>query len=80
MNVAAILMLSGDLEVSLLEGFDPQGGSWVVATASDFLGQFASVTSGFAVSLERNHLVLSVVAPLSSDCNGDHNVNLADYT
>ncbi|WP_425397511.1 hypothetical protein [Aeoliella sp.] len=79
-GVAGTLTLGGDLDISLLDGFDPDSGSWIIATASAFSGAFDSVTPGFAVSQQGGDLVLSVAAALAGDYNQDGIVNLADYT
>ncbi len=79
-RVTGAFTLGGNLDVSLLDGFAPTNGSWVVATASSFSGAFASVTPGFAVSQQGANLVLSVVAPLPGDYNFDGSVDAADYT
>ncbi len=79
-DVEGVFHLGGDLSVSLLDGFDPESGSWVIATASSFTGNFESVTPGFAVSRQGGELMLSVVAGLPGDYNDDGIVNLADYT
>ena len=79
-TVTGTFNLGGDLNVSLLEGFTPSGGSWVIANASNFSGDFDSVTPGFAVSVEGSDLVLSVAAALPGDYNADGVVNTSDYT
>ncbi|WP_197531557.1 hypothetical protein [Posidoniimonas corsicana] len=72
--------LGGDLVVSLLDGFSPTTGSWVIMTATDFSGSFASVSPGFKVSQQGENLVLSVVVELPGDFNADGTVDAADYT
>lgn len=79
-DVTGTLMLGGDLDVMLLDGFDPESGSWVIATATAFDGMFDAVTEGFRVSLQGSDLVLSVATLLAGDFNGDGIVNLTDYT
>ncbi|WP_425397132.1 hypothetical protein [Aeoliella sp.] len=80
LNVTGALALGGHLDVSLIDGFAPESGSWVIATAGSFSGTFDSVTSGYAVTEQGGSLVLSVQQGLPGDFNGDGAVTLADYT
>jgi hypothetical protein len=80
LDISGVFTLGGDLNVSLLDGFDPASGSWVIANANSFSGAFDSVTPGFAVTQQGNDLVLSVAAALPGDYNSDSVVDAADYT
>lgn len=80
LDVSGVFTLGGDLNVSLLDGFNPTSGSWVIANASSFSGAFNSVTPGFAVTQQGNDLVLSVAPTLPGDYNADGVVDAADYT
>lgn len=80
LEVAGSFVLGGDLVVSLLDGFTPTSGSWVIATAASYSGAFASVTPGFSVEQQGANLVLSVAASLPGDFNADGVVDAADYT
>jgi hypothetical protein len=80
LDISGVFTLGGDLNVSLLDGFDPTSGSWVIANANSFSGAFDSVTPGFAVIQQGNDLVLSVAPALPGDYNADGIVDAADYT
>ena len=80
LDISGAFTLGGDLEVSLLGGFDPTSGSWIIATAESFSGTFDSVTPGFAITQQGSNLVLSVVPTLPGDYNADGKVDAADYT
>ncbi|MCA9238808.1 MAG: hypothetical protein KDA37_01350 [Planctomycetales bacterium] len=79
-EVTGALAMGGDLSVSLLDGFNPESGSWLIATAASFTGAFDSITPGFIISQQGNNLLLSIGAGLPGDFNGDGTVNAADYT
>lgn len=79
LDVDGLLTLGGSLEVTLLDGFTPTSGSWVIATANSFDGGFASVTPGFVVSQQGGDLVLSLGPSQPGDFNGDNQVDALDY-
>lgn len=75
--VGGALTLGGDLEVNHLDGYDPAGGSWVIASATNISGAFTSVTAGFVVTLQGGDLLLST-AFVPGDANGDGAVDILD--
>lgn len=79
LEVTGTLTLGGELSISLLDEFNPESGSWVIATAAEFAGVFDSVTPGFNVTQQGGELVLSVAAGLPGDFNADGVVDAIDY-
>ena len=75
LSVTGTLTLGGELSISLLDEFDPPSGSWVIATAADFAGDFDTVTPAFVVSQQGGSLMLTLP---DCDFGGDGACQLDD--
>ncbi|MCH7813011.1 MAG: hypothetical protein IID40_03225, partial [Planctomycetes bacterium] len=85
--VAGSATLSGSLDVSLIDGFEPQGGQmFLVLTFASRTGEFSSLGGPgdcngpiFEIQYNANDVTLVVTEPLPGDCNVDGCVDLVDY-
>ena len=79
--VDGVLALGGSLDIATLAGFTPaSGSSWQIAAAGGITGQFSSITAGYSVQQQGNHLMLFSGTPLlAGDYNSDGVVDSADY-
>ena len=78
--VNGVATLSGTLNVSLVNGYNPASGQFVILQGGTISGAFAAenLPPNFAISYEADRVVVSIGDPCVADFNGDGSVNTQD--
>lgn len=73
--------LAGTLNVSLVNGYNPSSGEFVILEGAAVSGVFAieNLPAGFAITYEADRVVVSIGNPCFADFNGDGIVNTQDF-
>lgn len=87
LEIAGVAELSGNLDVALLDGFNPSlGDTFAILSAASIAGEFLSESLpsiagglGWQVLYGSSSVELLVTSALAGDYNNDGQVNLADY-
>ncbi|HHN79113.1 MAG TPA: hypothetical protein ENK11_10650, partial [Phycisphaerales bacterium] len=74
--------LGGILNVSLVNGFNPANGQFVILQGGTVSGVFQTVNlpAGFSISYEADRVVVTIGSPCVADINGDGVLDLADIS
>ncbi len=78
--VTGAVTLGGTLNVTLINGFNPASGEFVIVQGGSVSGVFAveNLPAGFSISYEATRVVLSIGGGCVADFNGDGIVNTQD--
>lgn len=84
-NVLGDATVAGTLDVQLFNGYEPAAGEmFTVLSATNLIDNGIALAgpsaASFSLAVVNNSLVLTALAALQGDFNGDGIVNLADYT
>ncbi len=73
--------LGGTLNVSLVNGYNPASGQFVIVQGGTVSGGFVAenLPAGFAISYEADRVVVSIGGVCVADFNGDGSVNTQDF-
>ena len=80
LQVSGISTLGGTLNVSLINGFNPANGQFIILQGGIVNGTFltANLPAGFSIAYEADRVVLNIGTPCVADINGDGVLDLAD--
>jgi|GEM_PF-3291445 len=78
--VAGTAVLGGTLNVTLINGYNPSSGEFVIVSGGNVSGSFATenLPAGFSITYEATRVLLSIGDPCIADFNGDGIVNTQD--
>ncbi|RMH12075.1 MAG: hypothetical protein D6695_07680 [Planctomycetota bacterium] len=80
LNVSGTSTLAGTLNVSLVNGFNPSSGEFVILQGGTITGNFAveNIPAGSTLTYEPNRVVLSIGGSCAADFNGDGQLSFFD--
>ncbi|MDQ7013378.1 MAG: GC-type dockerin domain-anchored protein [Planctomycetota bacterium] len=80
LSATGTISLGGTLNVSLINGFNPDSGEFVIVQGGSVSGVFAveNLPAGFSISYEASRVVLTIGNACVADFNGDGIVNTQD--